>query len=133
EGQWDGIILAEASLDRLGITNVARWRLDPTWFTPAPAQGALAIETRDGDPLAAWLDGVIGDATTRLCVTIEREVLARLGGDCTMPFAAYARDDGTGRMDCEAVILARSGKNARVHRVADRKLGAKALADLVCE
>jgi hydroxymethylbilane synthase len=132
EGQWDGIVLAEASLDRLTITDVARWRLDPEWFVPSPAQGALAIETRDGDAIAPWLDGVVGDTTTRLCITIERDVLARLGGDCTMPFAAYARLDGA-TVTCDAALLARDGKTARARCTGSRELGSRGLSDLVCK
>lgn len=134
EGEWDGIILAEASLDRLNIQNVARWRLDPTWFTPSPAQGALAIETRAGDALAPWLDHIIGCATTRHCVSIEREVLARLGGDCTMPYAAHVYPGSVeDALICEAAILDRSGAFARSKLQASRNQGVKAAADLVCQ
>ena len=89
-GDFDGIILAEASLDRLGIHDVARFRLAPEWFIPSAAQGALAIETRAEDPLAAWLDGALGCPATRQAVTFERSVLAALGGDCTLPFGCHA-------------------------------------------
>ena len=133
-GEWDGIVLAEASLDRLDIQNINRWRLDPAWFTPAPAQGALAIESRAGDDLAPWLDQVIGCATTRHCVTIERDVLARLGGDCTMPYAAHVYTGSTeDELVCEAAILAKDGQAARIKLTASRKQGVKAASDLVCQ
>ncbi len=86
EGAWDALILAEASLDRLGIKDVARSRLGPDWFIPCASQGALAIESREGDDLGAWVGKTFGCPDTTLAVSIEREMLARLGGDCTLPF-----------------------------------------------
>ncbi|MHA0111129.1 hydroxymethylbilane synthase, partial [Klebsiella pneumoniae] len=87
---WDAIILAEASLDRLGLHHVVRSRLNPDWFIPAPGQGALALEARADDPLAGWLS-TIGCQDTTLAVSIERDILARLGGDCTLPFGCHVR------------------------------------------
>ena len=57
-----------------------------SWPT-APAQGALAIETRAGDEhLVARLD----HADTRLAVEAERGVLARLEAGCAAPIGAHA-------------------------------------------
>lgn len=86
EGNWDAIILAHASIERLAIKGLRSSRLATTWFIPSPSQGALAIECRAGDPLKDWLR-ILNCPTTEACVTVERQVLARLGGDCTMPFA----------------------------------------------
>lgn len=91
-GEWDAIVLAEASLDRLGLRDQPSSRLGPDWFVPAPGQGALALETRVDDPLADWLKSLACPDTT-LAVNIEREILARLGGDCTLPFGCYVRGD----------------------------------------
>jgi hydroxymethylbilane synthase len=59
-GDYDGLMLAAAGLDRLGLdlAGLQRVDLDPAVFLPAPAQGALALEIRRGDPL--------GDALTDL-------------------------------------------------------------------
>lgn len=110
-GAWDALILAEASLDRLGIQNVARSRLNPTWFVPAAAQGALAIEARADDPLAAWL-ACFADPDTTFAVTVERNVLSRLGGDCTMPFGCHVTVSGAGEASASAIILNRAGQAA---------------------
>jgi hydroxymethylbilane synthase len=90
---WDGLILAEASLDRLSLK--AEWpsaALSADWFLPSPSQGALAIEMLETHPARARIAQLNCDLTSSL-VGIERSVLAALGGDCTMPFAAYARID----------------------------------------
>jgi hydroxymethylbilane synthase len=94
-GEWDAIILAEASIERLAISGLASVRLDPEWFIPCAAQGALAIETRaDDQALVAWL-GELSDPATQSAVTVERAVLAGLGGDCNMPFGCHVRLDGS--------------------------------------
>ena len=63
--------------------------LDPLQMLPAPGQGALAVECRDGDPLAAEL-AVLDDPHTRAAVTAERAVLATLEGGCAAPIGTSA-------------------------------------------
>jgi hydroxymethylbilane synthase len=112
-GAWDAIILAEASLERLGIKDVEARRLAPDWFIPSASQGALAIETRADDELAGWLGAELGCAATTLHVGIERALLARLGGDCNMPFACHVwADEAAGGLRARAGIYAKSGASA---------------------
>lgn len=111
EGHWDALILAEASLDRLNLKpGRTVSRLAANWFLPCAAQGALAIEARSGDPFGTWL-GTLGDATTTLAVTIERGVLERLGGDCTLPFGCLVRIEGP-MLEAEAAVFSRDGDAA---------------------
>ena len=117
EGAWDALILAEASLDRLGLKpGLKVSRLDPSWFVPCASQGALALETTAQHGLASWL-AILGSQETMAAVTIERGLLAHLGGDCNMPFGclvAKIGDEFVGR----AVILAKDGREARCeHRI----------------
>ena len=56
---------------------------------PAPAQGALAVECRAGDGLAAVL-AELDDADTRASVTAERALLAELEAGCSAPVGAIA-------------------------------------------
>ena len=49
-GDYDAIVLACAGLQRLGFDARIRARLDAPGWLPAPAQGAIAIESRDDDP-----------------------------------------------------------------------------------
>lgn len=91
-GDYDALILAEASIERLAIQGLCASRLDPTWFIPCAAQGALAIETLSSSPLIPML-GRLSCADTTLAVNTERLVLAGLGGDCHLPFGCYVRPD----------------------------------------
>ncbi len=115
EGSWDALILAEASLERLGIKDVKACRLDPEWFVPCASQGALAIESRTEDPLREWLRP-LGHLETTAAVTIERNLLARLGGDCTMPFGCLVTTDGKA-WTARALILTLDGEAAEARLV----------------
>lgn len=110
---WDAIILAEASLQRLGIGDIHAHPLDPTWFIPCPGQGALAIETLKTNS-ASEIAHKLECATTRIAVDIERRILARLGGDCTMPFGCLVTDDPEteGNFLTRAVVLSNNGNCA---------------------
>jgi len=107
------IILAEASLERLGISNVHAHRLDPSWFIPCAGQGALAIETL-AHRHSASLVNALECKETRQAVNIERSVLARLGGDCTMPFGCFVTRDVArpGYLLARAVVLSNEGTSA---------------------
>ena len=48
EGVADATLLAVAGLNRLGRADEITEYLDPQRFPPAPAQGAIGIEMRDG-------------------------------------------------------------------------------------
>ena len=70
-------------------------------MVPAPAQGALAVETRED--VATRLPGLavalaaLDDPPTRAAVTAERSLMAHLGAGCAAPVGALARpDDGGG-------------------------------------
>ena len=56
DGQYDAIMLAHAGVHRLelDLTDLHVHVLDPLNFVPAPAQGALALQMREGDPLLLW-------------------------------------------------------------------------------
>jgi hydroxymethylbilane synthase len=89
EGEYDAVVLARAGLARLGRLDDATEVLDPLQMLPAPGQGALAVEARGDDGLAAEL-AVLTDTRTRAAVTAERAVLATLEGGCAAPIGVLA-------------------------------------------
>src|SRR5687768_11050302 len=82
-----------AGLQRLGFDARIRARLDAPEWLPAPAQGAIAIECRDGDDATRALCTKLDDAPTRTCVEAERAMNRALHGSCHVPVAAFARLD----------------------------------------
>jgi hydroxymethylbilane synthase len=90
EGVVDAILLARAGLNRLGLSDVPTEVLEPERFLPAVGQGALAVEQRSGDEAISTLLARVAHEETKLCVAVERGVLAAVSGDCQTPVAAYA-------------------------------------------
>jgi len=88
-GDYDAIVLACAGLDRLGLAARIRHRLDPPTWLPAAAQGAIAVEHREGDARVAELLKPLHDADTAMCVAAERAMTRRLQGSCQVPIAAF--------------------------------------------
>lgn len=89
-GQYDAIILACAGLQRLRFDARIRERLTPPRLLPAVAQGAIAIECREGDAEIARLLRGLDDGTTRVCVEAERAMNRALHGSCHVPVAGFA-------------------------------------------
>ena len=90
-GEYDAIILACAGLERLGLGERIRARLDAPAWLPAPAQGVIAIECRGDDAAVLALCRVLDDAPTRTCAGAERALNLALHGSCHVPVAAFAR------------------------------------------
>lgn len=115
-GEFDAILLACSGLNRLGLSEVIRERLSLDDFLPAPGQGALAIQTREGDLGADWM-AALNHAPTALCVAAERGAMTALEGSCRTAIGAYAHIEGeTLRLTTE--MLSPDG-SARWRRVGD--------------
>ena len=109
EGQYDAIVLAAAGLRRVGLFHEAEMvMVEPDQILPAPGQGALALQCRRDDLRTRELLEVIQDHDTESCVSVERLIVAALGGDCHSPIAALAQI-ADGEMTLRAAIGARDG------------------------
>jgi len=89
---WSGLILAAAGLERLR-PEVSGLTITPLPFSimlPAPGQGALALQIRDGASDISGIVNVLNDSMTATQVATERSFLQALGGGCQQPIAAYA-------------------------------------------
>ena len=133
-GQYNGILLAAAGLNRLGIcgTSLAAEHgqklvgeacmtgmqdeaadslyfehLPMEQFVPAAGQGILAVEIRQGE--LAEIMKAIHSAETEAELTAEREFLTILGGGCNAPCGAHCRlDKETGKLSMH-VMYAKDG------------------------
>ena len=111
-GELDAIVLASAGLGRLGLAARVTEALDPAVVVPAPGQGALAIECRAGDEATRAALAPLSDPDTEIAVACERGVMHAVGGNCTVPFGAYAVRDG-GMLRLDAVLAGATGDPAR--------------------
>lgn len=93
-GEFDGLILALAGVERLGIRSVTAVPLDFDICVPAVGQGALALETRAGDAATRALVETLHDPAAAQAVAAERAFLRRLGGGCLAPVGGHATVEG---------------------------------------
>lgn len=106
--EYDAIVLAEAGLDRSGLSSAVSYqRLPPTEFVPAPGQGVIAV-TAVTDGTAEMLYDAINHPPTRVTSTVERTVLSELGAGCIAPIGVYARLRGE-YVTVVARVLSRDG------------------------
>ncbi|KIS26473.1 porphobilinogen deaminase [Arthrobacter sp. SPG23] len=119
-GDLDAVVLAAAGLERIGRLDTVSEYLETDVMLPAAGQGSLAIECRTADapgrpgspagsqgPLAQAL-AALDDTDTRLAVTAERALLARLEAGCAAPVGAYAFRKGS-LLYLEAAVCAVDG------------------------
>jgi hydroxymethylbilane synthase len=90
EGELDGVVLAYAGLARIGYAHTVTQVFEPDEMLPAPGQGALAVECRDGEPELAALLQALADQASLAAVTAERSLLEALEAGCSAPIGAYA-------------------------------------------
>ena len=114
-GEYEAIVLAAAGLKRLGLEARQTARLEVEEMLPAPGQGALGIECLAGRAEIAALVAPLADAATTACVRAERAVSRALGGNCSLPLAAYAEAEGA-TMRLRSLVA--SGDGRRVVRCA---------------
>jgi hydroxymethylbilane synthase len=91
DGELDAVVLAYAGLRRLGQDGAVSEVLSITAMPPAPAQGALAIECREGDEAVLEAFAGMDSQRTRECVAAERGLLRGLEAGCSAPVGAHAQ------------------------------------------
>lgn len=110
EGLFDGLILAQAGVNRLGTVTASHESIPVDIILPAPGQGALGIETREKCVKVRETLSVLNHNKTYDEVLIERAFLKAMGGGCSMPLGAlasagesgfeaavfYSKEDGSG-------------------------------------
>ncbi|MBF2056728.1 MAG: hydroxymethylbilane synthase [Cyanobacterium sp. T60_A2020_053] len=84
-GEYDGIILAVAGLERLDMADRVHQVIPSEISLHAVGQGALGIECRIGDNTVLDLVKVIEDKDTLDCTLAERSFLRTLEGGCQVP------------------------------------------------
>ena len=148
-GEYDAIVLAAAGLTRLGFASRISARLPVDACVPAPGQGIVAIEIREGDEAVRQAVSSVDDAATGAALEAERALVAALGGGCQTPIGALASwvrsaspaspERVTGdTLELVAVVVSLDGSRAvRAHRRGPRgdaaALGARVAADLLAE
>jgi hydroxymethylbilane synthase len=117
EGQLDAVLLARAGIERLGRAAEITETIDPAVLLPAPAQGALAVECRAGEPDVIDTLAVLDHPATRAVVTAERAFLSTLEAGCSAPVAGLAELTDDGELRLHGAVFSLDGRHT-IRRVA---------------
>ena len=128
--EFDAILLARAGLQRLGLADKISFVFDPAVFIPAPAQGALGIQTRADDDETNEIIGAIDDERARTTTAAERRILTTMHCGCHAPVGAYAEING-GDVHIRAFISEVDGTNFIGRELAGPAENAENLAEKI--
>ncbi|MFK7757656.1 MAG: hydroxymethylbilane synthase [Flavobacteriales bacterium] len=112
EGTTNGVILAKAGLDRLGLTPDKAKVLE--WMTPAPAQGIVGVFCLESNARCNEALPQINHRNTEICAYVERDLLKTLEGGCTAPIGALAQIVKRS-VEVKASLLSEDGKTHVSH------------------
>ncbi|OHB76484.1 MAG: hydroxymethylbilane synthase [Planctomycetes bacterium RBG_16_55_9] len=130
--EFDAILLARAGLERLGLADRISLVFDPTEFIPAPAQGALGIQTRADDVETNEIIAAIDDRNARTTTAAERKILTTMQCGCHAPVGAYAKITG-GDIKIHAFISDLQGKNFISREITGPAKDAEILAEKIAK
>ena len=88
-GEVDVLVLAAAGLDRLDRRREAGGTLFGDVFVPAPGQGVIAVQAREGSS-AADAASASSHGRTMACLRAERAAVRELAASCHTPVGVHA-------------------------------------------
>lgn len=94
QDSYDAVVLAQAGISRLGLTDIRYSPLPVDTFLPSPGQGAIAIVARADDTQTINMLKKIEDADSCLEIQAERSLSEYVDSGCRFPLGAYAKSDG---------------------------------------
>jgi hydroxymethylbilane synthase len=110
EGEYDGVVLAQAGINRLGL-DVKASQLSTIDFPPSPGQGALGIVSRSDDEKTKTMLIKIEDADSRTRIESERALSKFVESGCRFPVGAFAESNGQ-NMKLTVVVYSIDGKKS---------------------
>ena len=115
-GYCQGMIMAAAGIERLGLQEHISEYFNETQMLTAPGQGAIAIEIREKDNEILKLLSALNHNESAICVAAERSFLNRLDGGCQIPFAAHATIEGN-ILTIEGMVSTLDGREMQKEKI----------------
>jgi hydroxymethylbilane synthase len=115
DGEFDSIVVALAGVKRLKREEDVSEILSTEFMLPAPGQGFLAVEIREGAPVRD-LVSALNHVSSARAAEAERAFLAALGGGCRVPIAAYAREERDALV-LDGLVISPDGKEKSAGRL----------------
>ena len=100
----DGIVLAAAGLNRLGLSERITQYFGRDYLVPAPCQGIIAIECKKDKTETRNLISAITHTDTETAALFERSFLETFGGDCQVPLGCCA-EVSLGKVSANSVFI----------------------------
>ena len=94
KGEYAGVVIAEAGLERMTLTSEITERLSLEQFPSAAGQGALALVAKEDNEKVIALLRSFEDKATRAEITAERSLVLELEGGCRVPIGAVGHANG---------------------------------------
>ena len=110
EGKFDGIVLAQAGITRLG-TDTKISKLPINDFLPSPGQGALAIVSRKDNSSTLQMLKKIEDYRSRMEIEAERALSDSVDSGCRFPVGAVATSDANS-LTLKVAVYSMDGKKS---------------------
>lgn len=110
-GYCTATIMAAAGIQRLELGEVISELVSIEKMIHAPAQGIIAIETREEDEFVDSLMAAINHKRTWIMARAEYGFLAALGGGCQVPIACHSEINGD-EINITAQVLSPDGSRS---------------------
>ena len=114
--EYDALVLAAAGMKRLGFRDRISALVPASDCVPAPGQGIVAIEIREGDDEVRRALHGVHDEAAGASLTAERAVVAALGGGCQLPLGAIAILGGN-RLEMHGAVASVDGARVVKRRI----------------
>ena len=89
-GEYDGLVLAAAGIERLGLDKYITEFISNSDILSAPGQGAIAVEIKKDNIQLKKITSSINDEFSRVTTSTERSFMKLMGGGCNYPIAALS-------------------------------------------
>ena len=110
DGNFDGVVLAQAGISRLDV-DVKLSKLSLDEFPSSPGQGALAIVARKKDEETIKILQKIQDEQSRKEVDAERALSESIDSGCRFPVGAFAVSDSNS-LTLKVAVYSMDGKKS---------------------
>jgi len=108
--QIDAAILAKSGLERINLAHRISEVFEPDMIMPSAAQGIVGVMCRTDDIDLKTLLAQISDENTMTCLTAERAMLTKLGGNCYTPVGGYCEVTKNNNLRLIALVASEDGQ-----------------------
>ncbi len=104
QGNFDALVLSEAGLIRLDLTDRISKRFTAEEFCPAPGQGVIVLQTRKSDAYSHHLASKVNHKEQEKRSLAELTFLKKVGFDCQIPLGIFVDRERDGNFSLQAFL-----------------------------